>query len=151
MKHLEDKTLWDLVTGELVENAVTPVLEHLKICHKCRQEHEVISLIHQESLHVSGEQPSMRFSKSVMEKIEVEISLDKSLQYWMIFTKYSIIGGLFVAVLSCLIVLGSNNTFILNQLDHLDSVIYILIFTCIASWIFFIFDRILFSIFINKP
>ncbi|MEO1434726.1 MAG: zf-HC2 domain-containing protein [Bacteroidota bacterium] len=70
----DEKLIWDYIDNELDPEQRAYVEEHLDACPECKEEFDLCVALHQEIQKVECLKPSFRFSKNVMEIIEMDVS-----------------------------------------------------------------------------
>ena len=74
MKCLGEEKLWEYLDGEIALSEQDAIETHLQKCNGCKDQLEELMLFDSEISNIVTAQPSMRFTKNVMELIEVELN-----------------------------------------------------------------------------
>lgn len=74
MKCIGEEKLWEYLDGEITPSEKIMLETHLEKCDSCRNRLEELMLFDSEISSVVLAQPSLRFTKNVMELIEVELN-----------------------------------------------------------------------------
>ncbi len=74
MNCLDEEKLWEYLDGETMPSEKTQIESHLKRCNGCKEQLKELRLFDSEIATVVLAQPSMRFTRNVMELIEVELN-----------------------------------------------------------------------------
>ncbi|MEM6724205.1 MAG: zf-HC2 domain-containing protein [Bacteroidota bacterium] len=144
----DEKLIWDYIDNELSESKRLEVEQHLSTCPACKQEFDLCVALHQEIQKVECLKPSFRFSKNVMEIIE----LDVSCQYRPLlnsFWKRLLMGGmattLFFVTLITLILPGvwrmpaPQNSSFLRWIENPG--FYTFVTVMISFWLIYLADQ----------
>ena len=148
MIHLKEHELWDYIDKSLPFEKKDRVNTHLKLCSKCQQVYQSHLEIHQALKEVEHDIPSTGFSSQVMLKINKEIALENSIQFWLRFTKFAIIGSFGFTVLLMLFILGKQNINLPLIEPEKVRYLFFLLTAGILSWAFYGLDVLL--IHLNK-
>lgn len=73
-EHISEEQLWEYLDGEINQEKQGFLEKHLDKCPLCKKAYLEIAAFNQELAGAVQLQPSMRFSKNVMEIIEIEVS-----------------------------------------------------------------------------
>ncbi len=148
MIHLKEHELWDYIDKSLPLEKMDRVNTHLKLCSKCQQVYQSQLEFHQELKEIKHDIPSLAFSKNVITRLEKELAIDKSLQFWLQFTKVAIASALGFTLLTMLFILGSQNIELPLIKTELVQATFVLLVAGILAWAFYGLDVLL--IHLNK-
>ena len=98
MKHIDEKILWDYFLDDEKLDNLEEIKQHLEVCPKCRSSYETQLTLHHELSELTNNAPSLSFSRNVMNKVEENVRVEKATQFWLGFTKNSIIGAIIIAL-----------------------------------------------------
>lgn len=157
--HIPEETLWQYVDKLLSNQERLEIDSHLQNCDDCRSELEEIQAFNTEVRDVVIQEPSMRFSKNVMEMIEEEVT---SIQYRPLLNSlwFKLLGGGFAAFILAVMSFGftgqktdivwmdTMNNHVGTALTSLSSLVSSgigVIVILIAFWTLFIVDKLYLS------
>lgn len=93
MKCIDEQQLWEYIDGEVAEQKRTTLETHFDRCPECQKELELLLTLDEEFTNAITAQPSMRFTKNVMELIEVELNVAEyqplMRKFWRRFVAFS--------------------------------------------------------------
>ena len=150
MTHITDEKLWDLIDGNLSDIERENTLNLLEENEEIKEKYLMMIQIHEDSYTIDHEEPSLRFVTNVMDKIKADLKENRVLKKWMNLTKYLVLASFVFVGLSCMIVLGSDQSEVWNGIQHLGNIVYMILFACMACWLFYLFDRILHTYYSRK-
>ena len=141
MKHLDQELLWDLAAGNADVDAQAKALDHVNTCVQCKNDFALIETIHKETYRIEHDSPSMRFTVSVMERVEEFLKSDKSIKFWERIMKYLIVASMVFIGVTCIIILARHKFNPLEYIPDIDGMLFLLIATCAGLWIFYLMDK----------
>jgi hypothetical protein len=153
--HISEELLWQYVDKLLSNQERLEIDTHLQNCDACSLELEEIQSFNTEVSDVVIQEPSMRFSKNVMEMIEEEVA---SIEYLPLLSSlwFKLLGGGFAAFIFAVISFGftgqktdivwmdsmnSNLGVLFSSFSNLVSSGISVIVILIAFWMLFIVDK----------
>ena len=157
--HISEETLWQYADKLLSNQKRLEVDNHLQNCDDCRLELEEIKAFNAEVSDAVIQEPSMRFSKNVMEMIEEEVT---SIQYSPLLNNiwFKLLGSGFATFIFAVISFGftgqktdivwmdtmnDNIGIVFSSLSNLVSSGIGVIVILIAFWLLFIVDKLYLS------
>ena len=157
--HISEETLWQYVDKLLSNQKRLEIDKHLQKCDDCRLELEEIKAFNTEVSDVVVQEPSMRFSKNVMEMIEEEVT---SITYRPLLNGiwFKLLGGSFTAFIFAVIAFGftgqktdilwmdtmnDNVGVLFSSATSLASSATGVIVILIAFWLLFVVDKLYLS------
>lgn len=149
MKRCSEQKIWDYIDGELTSNEIEEIRAHFKNCPKCLEEFELNLSVHQEIKKMDCMKPSVRFSKNIMESIEMDVSRQFK-PLLNAFWKRICVGGIgtfafyaiIIAILYPGVVANASAQGILSTFDLLNHPTATTIFgIIITAWILYFADQ----------
>lgn len=74
MKCIDEQQLWEYIDGEVAKTERVVLETHIDKCPECQKELDLLTTLDSEFSNILADKPSMRFTKNVMELIEIEIN-----------------------------------------------------------------------------
>ncbi len=157
--HISEESLWQYVDKLLANQKRLEIDGHLQNCADCRLELEEIQAFNTEVSDTVVQEPSMRFSKNVMEMIEEEVT---SMEYIPLLNTiwFKLLGSSFAVFIFTVMSFGftgqktdivwmdkmnDNVSVLFSSLPNIASSAIGLILILIAFWSLFIIDKLYLS------
>lgn len=157
--HISEESLWQYVDKLLANQKRLEIDTHLQNCADCRLELEEIQAFNTEVSDTVVQEPSMRFSKNVMEMIEEEVT---SMEYTPLLNTiwFKLLGSSFAVFIFTVMSFGftgqktdivwmdkmnDNVSVLFSSLPNIASSAIGLILILIAFWSLFIIDKLYLS------
>lgn len=157
--HISEESLWQYVDKLLANQKRLEIDTHLQNCADCRLELEEIQAFNTEVSDTVVQEPSMRFSKNVMEMIEEEVT---SMEYIPLLNTiwFKLLGSSFAVFIFTVMSFGftgqktdivwmdkmnDNVSVLFSSLPNIASSAIGLILILIAFWSLFIIDKLYLS------
>jgi hypothetical protein len=142
MNHLTEEQL-QMMLEENQDKASKEWL-HLKNCNNCEKNYQGLLEIHHALMNMKPEDPSVRFAKNVVEKIEARLQLEKQERKWSMTMIYTLTIAILVSFL--LAIYGLLKNPIHYSLDNsvwsiISSLSLTIIIFALCIWILFGIDR----------
>ena len=157
--HISEESLWQYVDKLLANQKRLEIDTHLQNCADCRLELEEIQAFNTEVSDTVVQEPSMRFSKNVMEMIEEEVT---SMEYIPLLNTiwFKLLGSSFAVFIFTVMSFGftgqktdivwmdkmnDNVSVLFSSLPNIASSAIGLILILMAFWSLFIIDKLYLS------
>ena len=138
--HSSEEELWDFIDQGLPVEDNIRIKTHLEVCSTCQQLYQVQFSLHQELNALAHETPSADFSQQVMSKIDRTLEIERSMQFWLRFTKYAIAGALTLVTFILILILGRQKIDLPLVEMEFTQYLYLLLITSLMAWIFYGLD-----------
>ena len=144
MKHIDSSELWNFISGSLPEERSIEISRHMEVCDTCRLEFQMRKTLQTDLMDLEHQQPSMRFQKNILEVIERSKAIDVKVNFWMRFTRRTVIGTALLLLVSILIlVTTSGDTQFHTDNLNLNKWIIVVAIGSITLWAFYGIDWLL--------
>ena len=144
MKHIDNSELWNFISGSLPDERSAEIRRHLEVCDTCRMELQMRKTLESDLGMMQHRQPSLRFQKNILEVIERSKAIDIRINFWMRFTRRTMIGTAFLLLVSIL-TLGMTSIDFPIQMEMQDLTRWVTVAAIgsITLWAFYGIDLLL--------
>ena len=145
LEHIKTDDFWLLLSDELTESQKQPLFNHISVCPECQKEYQTRIILNETLESLDFLLPSMDLSNKIVERLEKEKKLDRSIQFWKNMTVQCLFAGLILIsglFLIKFIIEPPNIVFAFEKINFGPAYQFIL-WTAILSWLFFLIDHFL--------
>lgn len=140
MEHIDQNIFWEYIVGDLDTEHIEIIQQHIDLCPKCKLEYDKQLIFHKELYEHTDDNPSIGFSKRVIDQIEKDSQIEKAYQFWIKFAKISLVSAVFIAISLPVFMLLTQNIELTFNGPYIQKVLFQLTSICVVLWAFYVVD-----------
>ena len=143
MKHIDEHSLWDFIMDDVETDAAKQKKEHLNACPICQQAYNDQLQFHKTLFQLEEDIPSMGFSSKVIHHFELDLKLEKRVQFWFKFAKIAVITALSIAIGLPLLLMAFQHPTLFIDSQLVYKIVVPLLSVCMVLWLLYALDLLL--------